>query len=83
MSTNDEEDVLLLPGEAAYALGISYLTLWRWIKKGKIRYVKTKGGRYRIPYSEVVRILTVYQGKVRYRKKWVYPEEGLKRKSAR
>ncbi len=44
---------LLRPKEACQLLGISYSTLLRWIKEGKIRVVITEGGKYRIPYSEI------------------------------
>jgi len=49
---------LLRPKEACKALGISYVTLRRWIKEGKIRAVRTLGGKYRIPESEVKRLLS-------------------------
>jgi len=48
---------LLRPKEVCQTLGISYRTLLRWIDQGKIKAVKTEGGIYRIPYSEVERIL--------------------------
>jgi excisionase family DNA binding protein len=48
---------LLRPKEACQLLGISYSTLLRWIREGKIRVVKTEGGKYRIPYSEVKKYL--------------------------
>jgi len=44
---------LLRPKEACQLLGISYSTLLRWIREGKIRAVMTEGGKYRIPYSEI------------------------------
>ncbi|MFP3287649.1 MAG: IS607 family transposase [Acidilobus sp.] len=47
---------LLRPKEACQRLGISYPTLARWVKEGKIRAVRTAGGKYRIPESEVMRI---------------------------
>ncbi len=56
MSTNFVER-LLRPKEACQLLGISYSTLLRWIREGKIRAVTTEGGKYRIPYSEVRRYL--------------------------
>ena len=46
------------PKEACRVLGVSYVTLRRWIKEGKIRAVQTLGGKYRIPESEVKRILS-------------------------
>jgi len=47
---------LLRPKEACQRLGISYPTLARWVKEGRIRAVRTAGGKYRIPESEVMRI---------------------------
>ena len=49
---------LLRPKEACKLLGVSYVTLRRWIKEGKIRAVRTLGGKYRIPESEVKRLLS-------------------------
>jgi len=47
---------LLRPKEVCQRLGISYPTLARWVREGKIRAVRTAGGKYRIPESEVRRI---------------------------
>jgi len=41
----------------AERLGISFITLKRWIYQGKIRAVKTIGRRYRIPESEILRLM--------------------------
>lgn len=41
----------------AARLQISYITLKRWIYSGKIRSVRTIAGRYRIPESEVMRLM--------------------------
>jgi len=49
---------LLRPKEACRVLGVSYVTLRRWIKEGKIRAVQTLGGKYRVPESEVKRLLS-------------------------
>mgnify|MGYP000058803409 CR=1 FL=1 len=49
---------LLRPKEVCRVLGVSYVTLRRWIKEGKIRAVQTLGGKYRIPESEVKRLLS-------------------------
>ena len=46
------------PKDACRVLGVSYVTLRRWIKEGKIRAVQTLGGKYRIPESEVKRLLS-------------------------
>jgi len=44
-------------GEVARILGVAELTLYRWTKEGKIRAVRTPGGEYRYPESEIYRIL--------------------------
>lgn len=50
-----ESSDLLQVGDAAKALGISTMTLHRWIEKGKIQAVKV--GAYRaIPKLEVERL---------------------------
>ena len=48
---------LLRPRDAAVALQISYPTIKQWIYHRKLRAVKTPGGHYRIPQSEVDRLL--------------------------
>ena len=48
----------LLPlREACRRLGISFITLKRWIYSGKIRAVRTPTGRWMIPESEIERIV--------------------------
>jgi len=44
-------------GGVCRILGISYITLKRWIYSGTIRAVKTPTGRWRIPKGEVEGIL--------------------------
>jgi hypothetical protein len=44
-------------GEAAKLLGVSFITVKRWIYAGKIKAIKTPGGHYRIPESEIQRWL--------------------------
>jgi len=53
---------LLRPKEACELLGVSYSTLLRWIKKGRVRAVRTPSGRYRIPEGEVRRLLSRAEG---------------------
>ncbi len=48
---------LLTPREAALRLGISYPTVKQWLYHGKIKAVKTPGGHYRIPESELDSLL--------------------------
>ena len=57
MSSTKFVERLLRPKEACQLLGISYSTLLRWIREGKIRAVTTEGGKYRIPYSEIKKYL--------------------------
>ena len=49
---------LLPPREVCKRLGISFITLKRWIYSGKIRAVKTPTGRWMIPVSEIERIIS-------------------------
>jgi len=46
----------LRPKEVCKRLGISYSTLSRWVREGRIKAVRTAGGVFRIPESEVRRI---------------------------
>jgi len=46
----------LRPKEVCQRLGISYSTLSRWVREGRIRVVRTAGGVFRVPESEVRRI---------------------------
>ena len=48
-------DLLRLP-DAARRINVSYPTLKQWIYHGKVRSVKTPGGHYRIPRSEIDRL---------------------------
>jgi putative resolvase len=43
--------------EAEKLLGVTTRTIQRWDKEGKIRVVRTVGGRRRVPESEIKRIL--------------------------
>jgi excisionase family DNA binding protein len=47
---------LLRPKEVCQRLGISYSTLARWVREGRIKAIRTAGGKYRVPESEVRRI---------------------------
>ena len=51
------DDPLLRPRDAAIELQISYPTIKQWIYGRKLRAIKTPGGHYRIPQSEVDRLL--------------------------
>jgi len=56
LAVSGPSERLLRPKEVCQRLGISYPTLARWVKEGKIRAIRTAGGKYRIPESEVRRI---------------------------
>lgn len=57
-----ETESLLRPRDAAVQLQISYPTVKQWIYHRKLRAIKTPGGHYRIPQSEVDRLLYKTQG---------------------
>jgi len=48
---------MVRPRDAAVQLQISYPTIKQWIYRRKLRAVKTPGGHYRIPQSEVDHLL--------------------------
>jgi molybdopterin-binding protein len=50
-------ETLLRARDAAVQLQISYPTIKQWIYRHKLRAVKTPGGHYRIPQTEVDRLL--------------------------
>ena len=50
-------DTLLRIGEAASRLGLTVTTLQRWDRAGKLRVVRTFGGKRRVPLSEVQRLM--------------------------
>ncbi|NHW88130.1 MAG: recombinase family protein [Archaeoglobales archaeon] len=37
--------------------GVSYVAVKKWAYSGKIKYIKTPGGKYRYPESEIKRLL--------------------------
>ena len=51
------------PKQATKILGVTTKTIQRWDKAGKIRCIRTPGGRRRIPISEIHRILGITQKK--------------------
>ena len=51
------EEKLFSTGKSARMLGIHFLTLKKWIYAGKVKAIKTLGGQYRIPESEIRRLL--------------------------
>jgi putative resolvase len=50
--------------EAKRLLGVTTRTIQRWDKAGKIRVVRTIGGRRRIPESEIKRILAINEERI-------------------
>jgi len=46
----------LSPRDACRVLGVSYITLWRWIREGRIKVIRSPSGRYLIPRSEIERL---------------------------
>ncbi len=55
---------LLTIKEAKRILGVSTKTIQRWDKDGKVRVIRTVGGRRRIPESEVRRLLGLMEERV-------------------
>ena len=53
----ERRERMLRSGEVAELLGVDRHTVVKWIKEGKIRAIKLPSGRYRIPESEVKKIL--------------------------
>ncbi len=60
---SDANEILLRPRDAAVQLQISYPTIKQWIYRRKLRAVKTPGGHYRIPQSEIDRLLYRTRGR--------------------
>jgi molybdopterin-binding protein len=56
-------ETLLRPRDAAVQLQISYPTIKQWIYRHKLRSMKTPGGHYRIPQTEVDRLLYRSRGR--------------------
>jgi len=57
-SFSERYDDCLSVGQLAKLLRVSRVTVGNWIRKGKIKAIKTVGGHYRIPKSEVAKLLT-------------------------
>ena len=47
---------LYTPKEASKLLGVSVKTIRRWNKQGKIKCVRTIGGKLRVPESEIKKL---------------------------
>ena len=48
---------LYTTGEVAKIFGVSYVAVKKWAYSGKIKYIRTPGGKYRYPESEIRRLL--------------------------
>ncbi len=59
----EEEERYVTAKQAAKMLGVHPITLYRWAKEGKIKYVRTPSGRLRYPLSEIERLKSTYMGK--------------------
>jgi len=53
----ERKERMLRSGEVAEVLGVDRHTVVKWIKEGRIRAIRLPSGRYRIPESEVKKIL--------------------------
>jgi len=53
----DQQKYFYSPNEVAERLGVTDITVKNWIKDGKLFAIKTLGGWYKIPRTEVERIL--------------------------
>jgi molybdopterin-binding protein len=60
---NSAGEALLRARDAAVQLQISYPTIKQWIYHRKLKAVKTPGGHYRIPQSEIDRLLYRTRGR--------------------
>jgi excisionase family DNA binding protein len=49
------EEVLLTPMQVSKMLGLSYNTVWKYIREGRIQAYKV-GDRYRIPLKEALKL---------------------------
>ena len=57
------KDIYLTPSQAAKVLGIYYTTVIKWIKKGTIK-ARMDGGRWKIPLTEVLKLINTGEQKV-------------------
>jgi len=63
MSEVEKEEKYITAKQAAKMLGVHPITLYRWAKEGKIRYIRTPTGRLRYPLSEIERLRSTYHGR--------------------
>jgi len=53
-------------GKAAELLGVSKSTIRLWRKQGKIRFARLPSGHWRIPESEILRLLYGFKPKAKH-----------------
>ncbi len=53
----NEDDELMRTGKACKLLGISYITINRWIHAGRLPAIRLPGGEFRIRQSDIDRLL--------------------------
>jgi len=58
----ENEERYITAKQAARMLGVHPVTLYRWAKEGKIRFIKTPSGRLRYPLSEIERLKSSFGG---------------------
>lgn len=48
--------------EAARIIGVTRQTIYNWIQEGRLAFIRTPGGQYRIPRGEVLRVMGERKG---------------------
>ena len=48
-------------GEVAEIFHVSKTAVWWWVQKGKMKAIRTPGGRFLIPEDEVLKYLKPYK----------------------
>ena len=66
------DEQLLRLRDAAAQLKVSYPTIKQWIYHHKLRAVQTPGGHYRVPQSEIDRLLYRTRGRTRAERRVTY-----------
>lgn len=51
MQALTEVERLFTLSEVAYMLGVSYWTVYNWVREGRLKGVKVPTGRWRVPRS--------------------------------
>jgi molybdopterin-binding protein len=66
------DEQLLRLRDAAVQLNVSYPTIKQWIYHRKLRAVQTPGGHYRVPQSEIDRLLYRTRGRTQAERRVTY-----------